>query len=112
MPQESTNAITPLIVGVDSEVEPPFVDAENMLCGPPRGLAGALAVRGREVLTGDCDPGAMSRPWVLETRPLPGSTCGWNIPPWWSVESKSFDDSTITAPRFHARFTAWFMNDE
>jgi hypothetical protein len=41
-------------------------------------------------------------PWVLATRPLPGRTCEWNIPPWWSVELKSFEDSTMTTPWFQA----------
>ena len=43
-------------------------------------------------------PGMKSMPWVLATIALPGSTCWWNMPPWWSVESKSFEASTIAVP--------------
>jgi hypothetical protein len=34
----------------------------------------------------------------LSTTLLPGSTSGHHIPPWWSVESKSFDASTMARP--------------
>ena len=33
-PKESTSPITPVTVGVDSEVVPPWVETENMLCVP------------------------------------------------------------------------------
>ena len=33
-PKESTSPITPATVGVDSEVVPPCVATENMLCVP------------------------------------------------------------------------------
>lgn len=49
---------------------------------------------------------------MFETRPFPGSTCGWNIPPWWSVELKSLEDSTITTPFSQARSTASRMKVE
>ena len=44
--------------------------------------------------------------------PLPGTTPGQNIPPWWSVESKSLLDSTIATPRAASVSTTCRMNDE
>ena len=49
------------------------------------------------------------RPLELGTRPFPGRTCGQNMLPWWSVESKSLEDSAITTPWRHAYSTAWRM---
>jgi hypothetical protein len=44
--------------------------------------------------------------------PFPGTTPGQNMPPWWSVESKSLLDSTIATPRAASVSTTWRMNDE
>ena len=41
-----------------------------------------------------------------------GTTCGWKCPPWWSVESKSFDASTITVPRRKTALAARSMYEE
>ena len=34
------------------------------------------------------------------------------MPPWWSVELKSFEASTITTPRRQMLSTVWRMNVE
>src|SRR5215216_2237051 len=111
-PYARTMAITPPTVGEDSDVVPPCVAALNMLCVPHD----VYPARERYVVVSwfwrAAELGAMSNPCVFATSPLPGSTCCQNIPPWWSIESKSLDDSAMTVPLSQTRSTAWRMNDE
>ena len=86
-------------VGVDSDVEPPFVATEKTLCGPKE-------VSFERVHSGPGMPfrtGPVGTPAVFGTSPLPGSTLPQNMPPWWSAESKSLLDSTTITP-FSSRY--------
>ncbi len=67
--------------------------------------------RERKVVVSALAAGPLT-PCEFVTSALPGMTCGQNIPPWWSTESKSFDASTITTLRFHNDSTVWRMKLE
>ena len=84
----------PPSVGVDSDVLPPLVATENTLCTPQLVRSDRLQY-GPGIL---CSTAPAGTPEVFGTRPLPGSTFPQNIPPWWSVESKSLLDSTTMTP--------------
>ena len=82
-------------VGVASDVLPPLVATENMLC-TPKDVRSERVQKGPAIF--DNVEEGFGTPEVLATRALPGSTLPQNIPPWWSVESKSLLDSTTMTP--------------
>ena len=92
---------------MDSDVEPPTVATENIECEPNE----VRFERSRYVVVSGLASG-LGTPSVLGTRPLPGTTWGQNMPPWWSVLSKSLLDSTMTTPSCQSLSTARRMAEE
>jgi len=107
LPALSTSPKTPPWVGVEVEVEPPRVATEVKFFVPQ--LVCPERARNVEVSALAAGP---SIPLAFGVRPLPGTTCGWNMPPWWSTESKSLEASAITTPRLQIASTAWRMKCE
>ena len=94
-PQDISRPNSPPRADVEAEVLP-CPATENMLCGPQ------LVSLARIHLV----------PLVSAMTPLPGTTSGQYMPPWWSVESKSLLDSTITTPRLWMASIVCRMKDE
>ena len=57
-------------------------------------------------------PGRAGSPAESATSELQPRTCGQNIPPWWSVESKSFVATLPGTPCSQVYSTAWRMKLE
>src|SRR6185369_8711793 len=51
-------------------------------------------------------------PSLSFTMPFPAIACGQYMPPWWSVESKSFDASATRTSCRQRYSSAWRMNVE
>jgi hypothetical protein len=64
----------------------------------------------------NCEPGTQvgtGRPPSFSLRtPFPAIACGQYMPPWWSVESKSFEASATSTLLRHRCSCAWRMNVE
>src|SRR5581483_4616430 len=115
--QDWKSPSTPPSVPVDADVDV-VPDTETMLRVPhdvsPERWRKVRVVSspGRQ----NCEPGtqlATGRPPSLSlTTPFPGIACGQYMPPWWSVESKSLDDSARRTSCRQRYSPAWRMNVE
>src|SRR5213593_3479120 len=66
--------------------------------------------------TQNCEPGKQlgtgSPPSFSLTTPLPATTCGQYMPPWWSVESKSLEARATTMSCRQRYSCVWRMKVE
>src|SRR5437870_3363584 len=96
--QDCSNPRMPPSVPVDADVE--VVPDTETMCRVPQDVCPERWRNVRVVSspgTQNWEPGKQlgigSPPSFSFTTPLPASACGQYMPPWWSVESKSFDAS-------------------